>query len=141
MKVAINTCFGGFGLSIEAVDLYAKKAGFEVYHYVSDYSNGYNNKKNKRYDGSDKYLCFFHLKEDIGDEPSDEELNNAEWFDKIELERNDPILIEVIEELGDKANGMCANLTVVEIPDDVDYIIEEYDGNEHIAESHRTWYA
>jgi hypothetical protein len=28
---------------------------------------------------------------------------------------------------------------VVEIPDGTDYEISEYDGNEHIAEKHRTW--
>jgi hypothetical protein len=30
-------------------------------------------------------------------------------------------------------------LEIVEIPDDVEYTIEEYDGLEHIAEKHRTW--
>jgi len=30
-------------------------------------------------------------------------------------------------------------LAIVEIPDDVEYTIEEYDGNEHVAEAHRTW--
>ena len=28
----------------------------------------------------------------------------------------------------------------VEIPDDVEWQIEEYDGTEHISEKHRTWY-
>jgi hypothetical protein len=28
---------------------------------------------------------------------------------------------------------------VVEIPDDVNWQVEEYDGMEHIAEKHRTW--
>jgi hypothetical protein len=27
----------------------------------------------------------------------------------------------------------------VDIPDDVNWYIEEYDGNEHVAERHRTW--
>jgi hypothetical protein len=44
-----------------------------------------------------------------------------------------------VEELGDKASGQFAELVVVEIPDGVDYEIDEYDGNEHIAEKHRTW--
>jgi hypothetical protein len=49
-------------------------------------------------------------------------------------------LIEVIEELGDAANGDCAELAIVEIPDDVEWEISEYDGREHVAEKHRTWY-
>jgi hypothetical protein len=36
-------------------------------------------------------------------------------------------------------NGDFAELKVVEIPDDVQWQIEEYDGKEWIAEKHRTW--
>ena len=54
--------------------------------------------------------------------------------------RNDSVLVEVVETLGDKASGKYSELKVVEIPDDVtDWRIEEYDGWEHIAEG-RTWY-
>jgi cytosine/adenosine deaminase-related metal-dependent hydrolase len=53
--------------------------------------------------------------------------------------RDDPHLIEAVEKLGKKANGRFADLHVVEIPDDVEWDIEEYDGNEWIAEKHRTW--
>lgn len=55
-------------------------------------------------------------------------------------DRRDKFLIQVVEELGYKADGISANLKIVEIPDGIDYTIEEYDGKEHIAESHRTWY-
>lgn len=48
-------------------------------------------------------------------------------------------LIECVEQLGKEANGRSADLKVVEIPDDIEYSIEDYDGSEHIAESHRTW--
>lgn len=54
--------------------------------------------------------------------------------------RNDPKLIECIETLGsDVASGKCAELHVVEIPDDVSWKIEEHDGIEWVAESHRIW--
>jgi hypothetical protein len=45
----------------------------------------------------------------------------------------------VVLELGEAANGRCAELKVVEIPDDVEWQIEEYDGLEWVAEKHRTW--
>jgi hypothetical protein len=45
----------------------------------------------------------------------------------------------VFKELGDVANGFAADLKIVEIPDGVDWEIEEYDGNEWVAEVHRTW--
>jgi hypothetical protein len=48
-------------------------------------------------------------------------------------------LIQVVEELGDGANGYFAKLKIVEIPDDVLWQIEEYDGKEWVAEQHRTW--
>ena len=44
--------------------------------------------------------------------------------------RLDKTLIEVVEELGKKASGMCGNLEVVEIPDNSFYKIDEYDGLE-----------
>jgi hypothetical protein len=53
--------------------------------------------------------------------------------------RAHPDLIEIVEKLGAKANDMCANLKVVEIPDDVDWVITDYDGIETIEEAHRTW--
>ena len=58
------------------------------------------------------------------------------------VERADPHLIRVIEELGATANGPHAELKVVEIPDDVadNWEIEESDGIEWVAEKHRTWH-
>lgn len=53
--------------------------------------------------------------------------------------RTDEKLIECIETLGDKANGQYSQLEVVEIPDDVDWEIDDYDGIETIHEKHRSW--
>jgi hypothetical protein len=55
------------------------------------------------------------------------------------LFRKDPILIEIVEQLGKKADGKLASLKIVEIPDDVEFHISEYYGKEWIAENHRTW--
>lgn len=47
--------------------------------------------------------------------------------------RTDKRLIEVVEKLGQKANGDFADLEIVEIPDDItDYEIYDYDGREEI---------
>lgn len=56
-----------------------------------------------------------------------------------ETERADPYLIEVVERLGRAASGTYARLKVVEIPDDVEWTIHDYDGLEWVAEAHRTW--
>lgn len=66
-------------------------------------------------------------------------LYNESSLDRSPKDRTDKLLIQVIEELGRDANGGCAELKIVEIPDGVEYEICEYDGNEHIAEMHRTW--
>ena len=53
--------------------------------------------------------------------------------------RTDPDLIAVIEELNAEANGICAKILIIEIPDDVDWYIEDNEGIEYIVENHRTW--
>jgi hypothetical protein len=53
--------------------------------------------------------------------------------------RDDNELIEVISRLGSNANGAHAKLKIVEIPDDVEYFIEDHDGIERIVEKHRHW--
>lgn len=65
-------------------------------------------------------------------------LDMAEFF-MHEIERDDPVLVSVVETLGKKANDSYSKLKVVEIPADVKWTIEEYDGSEWIAEVHRTW--
>jgi hypothetical protein len=47
-----------------------------------------------------------------------------------------PDLVAVVEELGSEAG----DLKVIEIPDDVEWIIDEHEGSEYVAEKHRTWY-
>jgi hypothetical protein len=61
-------------------------------------------------------------------------------FSEYEIPRDDADLVAVVEKLGKKANGPRARLKVVEIPADVKWQIEEYDGSEHVAEVHRAWY-
>ena len=53
--------------------------------------------------------------------------------------RSHPKLIEALEKLGKSANGRYAKIEIVDIPDDVDWEIHDYDGNETIHEKHRTW--
>ena len=53
--------------------------------------------------------------------------------------RSDPRLVAAVEELGTAADGSLAELRVVELPDGVEWTIEEYDGTEWVAEKHRTW--
>jgi hypothetical protein len=44
-----------------------------------------------------------------------------------------------VEDLDIHSYGVHAELKVVDVPDDVDWEIGEYDGTEWVAEKHRTW--
>lgn len=55
--------------------------------------------------------------------------------------RIDSKLVEVVEKLGDAANGPFSVLRIIEIPDDIEWTIEDRDedGWEQIVEKHRVW--
>jgi ABC-type transporter Mla MlaB component len=63
----------------------------------------------------------------------------VKYVDTFDLSRDDADMIAVIEELGDSACSRYSSIKIVDIPDDVDWIIQDYDGIEWVAEKHRTW--
>jgi hypothetical protein len=86
-------------------------------------------------------VCYggFGLSEDVMSRYNDLTSKNVEY--RWEIERDDPVLIQVIEEVGlESAGSAYAELKIVEVPDGVKWHIYEYDGMEHVAEEHRTWY-
>lgn len=139
MKIILNKCYGGFGLSEEAYELYAKKKGWTLYPYYNSSENNFTTfKKTTLKKGNSPFLTYYFI-EDFGDEVFK---NTIDWSKNLYLNytyRNDPILIEVVEELGEKANGRFSNLVVVEIPDNMDYVIDDYDGIETLHENVRAW--
>lgn len=56
-----------------------------------------------------------------------------------DIPRDCPELVRLVEEMGVKAGTRHSQLKVVEIPDDVKWEIDEYDGSEWVAEVHRVW--
>ena len=117
-KIVTNRCYGGFGLSEKAVRRYAELKGIKLFLHKK----------------SDSFIRHWTTEEvESSDIPDDV------YWSEYSIERDDPILVQVVEELGEEANGRCANLFVTEVPDGVEWQIEEYDGTEWIAEKHRTW--
>ena len=54
--------------------------------------------------------------------------------------RTHPLLIQAIEKVGlEKSSGTFAELKIVEIPDDVNWYIDDYDGMESVHQQHCTW--
>ena len=56
-----------------------------------------------------------------------------------DIPRECPDLVAMVEEGGTDVDGIYSELKVVDVPDDVNWFIHEYDGMEHVAERHRTW--
>lgn len=147
MKIAINGCFGGFGLSDAAYEKLIEW-GVPVREYV-DQERDEDTGLWKHQPLNDGNVIFDRELTPIGENrPNDlyHEYKNRGggllgryWETWIDKDRANPLLIRLIEEMGERANGRCASLQIVEIPDGVDYEISEYDGNEHVAEKHRTW--
>ena len=149
MKVVINNCFGGFSLSPLAIKELAKRKGKECYFFSMDYKTDEYTPLTLK-EAMKSFIFFAYSVPNPKDyrisEPDEDGLYKGanERAEKISLEsrpedRGDKDLVAVVEMLGEKANGGCAELKVVKIPDGVDYEISEYDGIEHIAEKHRTW--
>jgi hypothetical protein len=117
---------------------YAKLAGFKLYASMPVFKDGkYDPKKYAPYDGKDKKPIFLHYTKKpltkSGEHPKDT------YWSQYDLKRDDPILIQVVKELGKEANGSCAELEIVEIPDGINWEIDEYDGMERVEEAHRSW--
>ena len=112
-KIVINRCFGGFGLSHDAVVRYHELKGNTIVIEYDDLFKGYHYYLNEKDD--DNYLSYHHIL------------------------RDDPTLVQVVEELGEKSWGRHSELKIVEIPDDVEWYIDEYDGIESVNEQHRSW--
>jgi hypothetical protein len=56
-----------------------------------------------------------------------------------QIPRDDRMLVQVVEELKEEANGHCAALKIVEIPHDIRWHIEGVNGIECVSEVHREW--
>ena len=73
MKIVLNDCYGGFGLSDTAEDLYAEKSGFKLYRYKQtkykhcDGEVAYERCK----PGEEKGIFTCTMKKDLGDSFSD----------------------------------------------------------------------
>jgi len=106
-KIVINVKYGGFGLSVQAIELYGKLKGLNLQKIGRQYY----------IDGDDK-----------------------KRFSVYNLKRDDPILVEVVEKLGELSSDQFSRLKIVKIPENVKWTIKDYDGLEHVAEQHETWH-
>ena len=117
MKVVINTCFGGFGLSDAAFEEFLTRKGIAWEKQEDKYGFGMCYSAAGHVGDSDHYISSFEMLND----------------------RADADLVAVVEQFGKEVDTIHSELKIVEIPDDIEWFIVEYDGLEHVAEAHRTW--
>lgn len=119
MKVVINRCWGGFSLSNEAMKLCIQR-GMHVGLPGVAAGTG----------------CDFKPLDPplLGDEYEPVRRDNPAF-------RTNPVLVAVVEELGEKASGNHSRLAVVDIPfDDLEgWYIQDHDGQESVSEYGRSW--
>lgn len=132
MKIVINTCYGGFGLSPKGERRYLELAGHKSYFYKQSKYNWQNGETEfVRVDNIDDapdilfYCTTYDQGPSLPDYPKD-------IFYSIDLQRNDPMLIQVVEELGEESFDKYAELSIIEIENGRWFKIDEYDGYESI---------
>ena len=131
VRVVYNAQYGGFGLSKEAVQRYWEIKGQQV--WIED---------DKEYPSLGYWTVWLTP-------PEERPVRNKKWesmsmdertaYNKAysaqswyhrDVDRHDPVLVQVVEELGDKANGNHAKLAIDEVSGP--YRITEYDGYESV---------
>jgi hypothetical protein len=118
MKVAINTCFGGFGITDAAFEKLLERKGIAFVEVKSESGFLGSQYYEEGHAGSNEHYISMH---------------------DLTADRADLDLIAVIEEMGSASWGAYSEIKIVNIPNGIDWYIDEYDGREHVAERHKTW--
>jgi len=156
MEIVLNKCYGGFGLSPKAIKRIAELQGKECYFFKDTFSpRGHipiTIEEAENYILFSAYSIsnpdeFLREQKDWREMTIEEKQASNEKYDSVYLksrydydERNDPILLQVMREIGEsEASGKMAELKIVNIPDGVAWEIYDYDGIETAHETHASW--
>lgn len=127
-KVVYNACYGEFGLSKEACQRYWDIIGQQV--WIEDSQWGFTVwliPPEERLE--EKHWSSMTMDEHIAYNLAS---SKQIWYNR-NVDRHDPVLVQVVEELGEKANGNYAKLAIDEVHRS--YRIDEYDGYESVMTS------
>lgn len=146
MKIVINACFGGFGLSNKAKYAIAlrKNGGREPAIYRMNVHDQLTRTTRDDLLAAKFGSWYVMLPKDEGGTVEYDTVKEKDLLKDVGSYnyrgRVDADLVAVVEDLGsDEASDSCARLKVVDVPDDVDWTISDYDGYERVEEVHRTW--
>lgn len=119
MKIVLNDCRGQFDLSEIAVAHYAKRKGISLF-LVRDYETILHKKYRKN---------FYYTK------PKEKRIDANDGIWKVQdIKRNDPILIDIVSELGTKCNSIVSRLKIVDVQENKKWKIKADDGLEYLEE-------
>jgi hypothetical protein len=132
-KVVINQCYGGFSLSKEACLRYWEIKGKPVWieqmrEFKSDdmFTVWLTSPEERIKEKSSKEFCSMSMKQR---QEYNKQYSEQTWYFG-SVERHDPVLVQVVEELGEKAGGKFSELRIQEVSGP--YRIDEYDGMESV---------
>lgn len=139
MKIAVNACFGGFRLSRAAiVALAVTDCPHIERHDPEQYYNGNGRNPDWREQFEED------MRREVGRIFGPPLVLDGKIITDEHRSGGDaracPRLVSVVEAMGKDASDTVADIRIVEIPDQIQFTIEEYDGNEHVAQVHQTWY-
>lgn len=141
MEIIVNRCYGGWNLSHAAYMRIAELKGMTLYPYMmkSTMRNDKYEHVHVRTESSESDFFVQYSNRDLGETTAKFADTDLVWYRGTNEERTDPDIIKVVRELGEAASGRCSRLEIVEIPDGVNWEVDEYDGMETIHEVHRSW--
>lgn len=131
--IVYNACYGGFGLSDDAIRRYAEIKGLTLYPETDS-----------RFGSKTWWTVPPEAR--IGKVLADDAFMSAPEADRIasnafhkasaiydhDIARDDPALVQVVEEMGQAAGGQFAKLELCDLPPGTRYRITEYDGFETV---------
>ncbi len=148
MRVVVNRKYGGFGISDEAILKLIEMKSPLIHEQTlkEHFGNKADIEKelNESYSGKKRWVpfkngfihdqmtggyCLIKGKTVYAFNP---------WGDR-KILRTHPDLIKVVEQMGEKSWGWAARLVIVDIPDGIEWDIDDYDGMETVEEAHRSW--
>ena len=137
-KIVYNGCYGGFGLSDRAIRRYAEIKGITLYPeevalgsagftYTNYWTIPPEGRVGKVIDESEWYS------HSLEERAASNKFCSDHQIDHRNIPRNDPVLVQVVEELGREAGSEHADLKIREIVPGTRYRIDEYDGRESVV--------
>ena len=131
VRVVFNQCYGGFSLSKEACQRYWEIKGQQI--WIEDKQWGFNvwlvPPEERLKSKTGKEFSSMSMEERIA---YNKARSAQSWYNR-DVSRHDPVLVQVVEEMGDEASGEFAKLRIAEVSGP--YRIDEYDGFESVETS------